>query len=267
MKNKVLLTVIVWLIVPLTSFCQDVQQNQSNQTNPEKIRELGLVFNNFNSFGIRYKYGYGHTLFRITSLVLNGSNTQTNYTNYNYNANDPNYPSTLTDANLPKNSNTTVGCSLNFGFETRKHINDKFYIYYGLELINTYSYSKSNSTTPNPIVVNYTDSIGKPKVLSVTENNNSTSSSWTISSGLGVIFGMGYSFSKSFKIAVEIEPNVSYKYGKSTNSNLDYSYNYNYYSNNTPYIINDTSTQTVLNKGFSYGLSIASANIIIAYRF
>lgn len=255
------------IIVQLTCYCQDVQQNQSPQTFSEKIRELGLVFNNFNSFGLRYKFGYGHTLFRITSLVINGSNTQSNYTNYNYNVNDPNYPAAQTDVDLPKNSNTTLGCGLNFGFETRKHINEKFYIYYGLELVNTYSYSKSNSSTPNPIVVNYTDSLGKPKVLSVNENNNNTLSSWNISSGLGAIFGMGYSFSKSFKAAVEIEPTVSYKYGRSTTYNSDYSYNFNYNSNNTPYIYNYTSTQTVINKGFTYGLNIASANIIIAYRF
>ena len=111
-------------------FLTIVFSNVFAQENSGKVKEVGLVFSNLNSFGIRYKCGNEKSLFRITALTINGSDM-----NSSSSANSLNGNSTNTSTN-PANS---LSLGLNFGFEIRKHISEKIFLFYGIDWINTFS--------------------------------------------------------------------------------------------------------------------------------
>src|SRR5262249_3403932 len=115
MKKTILLAAIALLFI--SAFAQE---------SPLKVKEVGLVFSNLNSFGLRYKSGNENILFRITALSLTGSNTNNSYDNYSYNG---------ISASVPSTSSNSFGGGLNIGFECRKPVNNKSYFYWGLEYI------------------------------------------------------------------------------------------------------------------------------------
>jgi hypothetical protein len=245
---------VVIAVMFLTINISAYSQEKLNRPN-----EIGFVFSNLNSFGLRYKCGNDTTMFRITSLVLTGTNTTNSY-NYSNNG--------VADGNIPASTSNTIAPGLNFGFEQRKWINNKLYFYYGLEWINSYSESKSNNVTPVTSTMIYTLN-NVEYVSTIVYNNTSYSKAWTINSGLGIVFGVTYKLNELFSISTEIEPSVPYKYTKTTTSSTGY----NVYwtgSSTTGYTghtcMNSNPIQTVINKGFTYSLSNATASVTIAYR-
>ena len=93
------------LAMSFTAFSQD---------NPADSHELGLVFNNLNSFGIRYKCGNGQTMFRLTSVVFTGSA----YGRKRHQAFAIDYPGNQQQGNQKPARNTTQAIGLdNFSCE------------------------------------------------------------------------------------------------------------------------------------------------------
>ena len=123
---------------------------QESQT---KVNELGITFNSFNSFGLRYKTGNEKTLLRLTLLSLNGSNSQAK-------------PDTL------GSSNTRFGAGLNIGFEKRKSITDKLVFYYGLDLLSSYNKNVNRFNAPNETTTITSSSVGLGVVLGLNYNIN-----------------------------------------------------------------------------------------------
>jgi hypothetical protein len=115
-RNKAVL-MILFVIVPLYTIAQDGQSSH--------IQEVGINFNNLNSFGIRYKWGNDTTLFRITGLVLNGSYSKISPDSLGY-------------------GNSGAGFGFHIGFEKRKPIVNNLSFYDGLELQPSFNYSYTN---------------------------------------------------------------------------------------------------------------------------
>ena len=247
-KSKIMLTtgIAVALILTVTgSFAQDA---------PAKVKEVGLVFSNLNSFGLRFKCGNEKTLFRITALSLNGNSITNSYDDYSFNG---------TAFSVPSTPSSAIGGGLNIGFEKRKRINDKSYFYWGIDWINSYSESKSNTTTPSTYTTTV-DISGVYTYESTVFYNNNNTNTYTISSGLGFIAGYAYKLSDSFSIMAELVPSVSYRYMHTTTAITTTS---EYYFGNPGYQpVPNSTNQTVINKGVNYSLTNAAAGITIAYR-
>ena len=248
---KIFIT-FIFLVLGISVFSQDT---------PSNFNEAGLVFSNLNSFGIRYKYGNDNIMFRITSLVLNGTNTTTSYNNYSNNG--------INGADISASPSSSVGAGLNLGLEKIKWINNKSNFYYGFDWINSYTTSYSKSVTPNVSTLNYTDENNEYVYLTTLYNNTSNSNTWTLSSGIGFIFGLSYKLSDLFTLQAELEPSISYKYTETTTSATNYGVHWigNSTTGYTPndYISNSPSS-TSINKGITYGLSNSGASITLAYK-
>lgn len=158
--KKIELFAFFILIMSLTLYSQDSQN----------INELGISFTSTTSYGIKYKFGTNDFLYRISVLSINGSTN-----------------STKTDTTI-KITNNNAGLSFSLGFEKIKPIKGNLSYYYGLDLIESYSYQKS-STLSN--------------------------SSWTLNSGIGGVLGFLYKINDNFNISTEIIPTIKYTYGKS----------------------------------------------------
>ncbi len=229
-------------IIAISTFAQD---------GPVKVHEVGLVFSNLNSFGLRYKCGNENMLLRITALSFNGNNTTNTYDNYSYNG--------ISNA-VPSTPSSAIGGGLNIGFEKRKRINDKSYFYYGIDWINTYTESKSNTTTPGTFTY-----VSNNIYQTLIYDNNNTSNIWSVSTGLGIVAGYGYRINDSFSLAVELIPSASYKYTHTDVTSVSNSVPF--YGNGVGYAATPNITnQTTINSGITYSLTNAAASITIAYR-
>lgn len=222
-----------------------------------KDREVGVAFSNLNSFGFSYKGGNENTLFRITAMSLTGASNSSNYNSYVSNA---------VNGTAPSSPSSSFGFGLNVGIEKRKQSN-KFYFAYGLVLTNSYSYSNSNTTTPTPNTINYFhNNVYIPETVIV--NNNSQSTTWTISPGLGIVIGVTYKLNHSFSIGAELIPSVTYNYTETkTNSTI---YNIGWITNNNePYTVAEDAVNTnsdKITKGINFSVINTGAAITIAYR-
>ncbi|HEY4798687.1 MAG TPA: hypothetical protein VII99_06365 [Bacteroidia bacterium] len=246
--------IILWAILSLIVWLKAVAQDVSSKTS-----EVGLVFTNLNSFGFRYKCGNDKTLFRLTVLSLSGSNTNGYYSNYS---------NLGTNAEIPTNPSSSLGAGLNAGIERRNRINETLYFLYGLDLINSWSESKSNTTTPSPLSISYVQN-NVEIVQTAIVNNTLNSKAWTINTGLGIVVGVACKINNAFNLSAELIPSVSYKYTQTTTTNTTYSVRWigNSTTGYTPSpFLYGNSTQTVLNKGLTYGLTNTAASITLAYK-
>ena len=223
-----------------------------------KTKEVGLVFSNLNSFGLCYKTGNQNTLFRITALSLTGTNTATSYTTFEEGGN--------TDM-APSSTANSIGAGLNFGFEKRSRINERFYFYYGLVLVNSYTTSNSNTITPT----SYTNAYyihTTYYVQTAIVNNTNQSNVWTISSGLGIVIGAAYHLNRSFSIGAELLPSGTYSYSDTKTTSGTYTISWGVNSN-APSTVNEydnLGSNEKITKGISFSVINTGAAITIAYK-
>ena len=118
MKNKILSTIAISLLLITNAFAQDQK--------PVKIHEIGLTFASLDNFGIRYKTGNEKTLLRITILAMN--------------INSNNAWGEEEDSIDIKNSG--YGAGFRIGFEKPIPIVKNFNLFYGLDLIGDFNYQK-----------------------------------------------------------------------------------------------------------------------------
>jgi hypothetical protein len=142
-------------------------------------REIGLHFNNFDSFGIRYKFGNEKRIFRLTGISLN---TRSISQNRNI-------------TNEPISDNTNFGVRLNFGVEYPIKIADNLNFFYGGELSGAYSHNKIEFT-----------------------NNNSNKLN-VYSAGIGFILGFSHNIKSNILLSAEIIPSFVYTNSENDENN------------------------------------------------
>lgn len=160
-------------------FISNFATAQSNN----KVSELGIVFSDFDQFGLTYRVGNEHALWRFNALRLDGS------------------ISTSTETNSV-NSNTTLNSANGFSFgisvgrEYRIPINNLVDFRYGADL--AYSYSSNYSE------VNYSNA------------NNSSNYQTNLGNtpSINLVFGLNFKLNK-FKIGAELNPSVQYSFSSS----------------------------------------------------
>lgn len=90
----------------------------------KNVQEIGFLFSNGDSYGLTYRFGTEHSLWRINLVSLSGNQTNT-----------------LGDSTYSDRKN--AGFNLDFGKEYRKSLSNKFDLRYGADLM--FSYSKTYS--------------------------------------------------------------------------------------------------------------------------
>jgi hypothetical protein len=176
-------------------------QGQSRQ------REIGLVFNNLDNFGLTFRTGTEKALWRFTTLYLSGNNTTQN-------------------ADSIETKYTTTGFGLKFGREYRTTIIRNLEFRYGLDLSFSYSYSKSDN---NDKSVSNQDIIQKSN---------------TYHPGINLVLGFNYIILEKLVIGAEVMPSISYTTGtgsvKASNNNNETkskSSGFSYGFSNSPVLI------------------------------
>ncbi len=126
------------------------------------------------SFGLTYRTGTNHSLWRFNTLMFNGRNSETTADSLN-------------------NKKERMGAYLKFGKEFRKGIDENFELRYGLDLSFSYSYWKQDEKD----VSQY--------------GNSYYSESTTYSPGMNFVFGVNYFVGDALIIGAEILPYFEYE--------------------------------------------------------
>lgn len=150
-----------------------------------KQKEVGLVFNNLNSFGLTYKTGSEKSLWRFNTLLISGRNTNE------------------TADSLVKNQ-SNIGFAIKFGKEYRKVIIENIELRYGVDL--SFSYNQSTNSEDDKSINNH-DIIFEQTIYQP---------------GINLVIGLNYVFKEHFVIGAELLPHFSYITGKSTRSSYRY---------------------------------------------
>lgn len=170
----------VLALLCLSMSCILMAQETKNQ------KEAGISFSNLNNFGLTFKTGTENSMWRFTTLMIAGSNTD------------------KTSESRVDKSNST-GINVRLGKEFRKEIAENLELRYGADLSFSYSQSKSES---NDKTANNLDVLSEQT---------------TYEPGIYLVFGLNYMLNESFVIGAEILPGVSYFTGtnivKSYNTN------------------------------------------------
>ncbi|MDD4429703.1 MAG: hypothetical protein WC186_01075 [Bacteroidales bacterium] len=161
MKKNLLILFFAAISVPFMA------QQSVNQ------KEIGLITNNFDTFGLSYKVGSSESLWRFSAFNLSGSNQ------------DSRADSSSTNVN-------NIGIALRVGKEFRKSIYKNFEFRYGADLSFSYTHS-SNDYKP-----------------SSTANSNTNVEYSNYSPGLYLVLGVNYVINNKFSIGAELNPGMSY---------------------------------------------------------
>lgn len=238
-----------YILLYLFILCNLVTFSQENNVNQH---ELGLIFSNLNSFGLRYKHGSDNLYYRVTSLVISGTNTLT----------------TNNAVNSTNNPSNSFGGNLNLGFEKRMWFNSFAYLYYGMDWINSYSWSLNRVINYNSTSIYYDDINGNGVSISTSYSNTTKNEIYSLSSGLGISLGTVFKINEAFSVAIEVEPTITYKFTKTTISNNSYSIDWqgSNWTGFTPYYEKYSNSTTTITRGLTYGATNASASIAIFYN-
>ena len=170
MKKIILLMVISMAILSVTA--------------QEKVKqkELGLVFQNFDNFGIMYKFGNQNSMWRLKSVYGNSVSQEQK------------------SENDEANSKQFSG-GLSFGKQFTASIDEKLDFVYGADV--SFGYSKSANESDY--------SFDESERYSKTESH-------TYRTGLNLLLGFNYVINKKIVIGAELLPGVSYNWGKATST-------------------------------------------------
>lgn len=157
-----------------------------------KQREVGLVFSNFDNFGISYKTGTKRAMWRYNTLLLRGNNNKE-------------------DGDFEKITRNNTGFELKFGKEFRRDISDKLEFRFGADLSFRYRDIKYENESKIDNVV--------------TLKNNRT----VYEPGLNLVLGFNYVVNDNIIIGAEMLPFVRYSTGTSETRERNYSVNSNTY--------------------------------------
>lgn len=183
MKKIILLMVISMAILSVTA--------------QEKVKqkELGLVFQNFDNFGLMYKFGDLNSMWRLKSVYIRTNKDEIKQVLYNQDQ----YQNEII------HKGTSLG--LSFGKQYSASIDDHFKFIYGADLSTSYYHSVYETE--------YDQS----------EAYTNTTESKRFRLGLNAVLGFNYLIGESFVFGFELLPGASYSIGKkiqkSTNENTE----------------------------------------------
>ena len=167
MKKFILVLTAIALIFSLTS------QGQTKQ------REVGLVFNSLNNFGLTFRTGTEKGLWRFNTLYLSAGNT-------------------IEKSDKTETTTTNNGIEVKFGREWRKNITGNLEFRIGADISFYYNYMKADiddkTSTDADVIRRAT----------------------TYTPGINLVLGFNYVILKNFVIGVEMMPNFRYTTGTST---------------------------------------------------
>ena len=170
---------LVLVFIALTMSVIVIAQEKSKQ------KEVGLVFNNLDNFGLTYKTGTNKSLWRFSTLLISGRNTDEKADS------------------LVRNQNN-IGFAIKLGKEYRKVIVENFELRYGADL--SFSYNQSTSSDDDKSIDNH-DIIFEQTIYQP---------------GINLVIGLNYVFKDRFVIGAELLPHFSYISGKSKRSSYRY---------------------------------------------
>lgn len=152
-----------------------------SQSAQEKVKqkELGLVFENFNSFGVMYKFGPQKAMWRLKTLYGSGQNSESIAIN-------------------EENSSKRYSVGLAFGKQFTKGITEKLDLIYGLDIHYNYFYSYNNTMHEDYPMM------------------NREHMEYYHTLGLNLVLGFNYVIHESIIIGLELLPGISYAMGKRT---------------------------------------------------
>ena len=143
-----------------------------------KQKEIGLVFNNLDNFGLTYRTGSDKSLWRFNTLFISGNNMDE-----------------TADSSVNKQNN--MGFGFKFGKEYRKDIVKNLELRFGIDLSFTYSQSKYD----------YNDK--------TVDDDDRLDEQTTYRPGINLVFGLNYVINDRIVIGAELLPNFSYTFGTS----------------------------------------------------
>lgn len=171
---------IIAFVITFTSFLTFAQENSEvtkSSTSKSKVKELGIVFSNFDNYGLTFRIGNQKRVLRINTLSFN------NYQNLE-----------SSDSLIYETKNTGIGTSI--GLEFRKNISNEFQLRAGVDGI--YRYTKTISEYDNQSEIDY---------------NEQTLNTY----GLGLVLGANYVYREKLVLGVEIVPSYRITRGQQKN--------------------------------------------------
>ncbi|HEY3403741.1 MAG TPA: hypothetical protein VGK59_10165 [Ohtaekwangia sp.] len=168
---------LLLLVLPLVSslYAQEIS----------KRKEVGLTFRSLDYFGITFRTGNNHALWRFNSIVLSGNSEKQS-------------------ADSVESENSGSGFEFSIGREFRKGITEKLTLRYGADV--SFGYSKSRNKTDDKSVV----------------DDDYLSERYTYGPGVNLVIGLNYAISKDFTVGAEMLPSFQYRTGKATTDSYYY---------------------------------------------
>ena len=144
---------------------------------PDKRKEVGIVFSNADNFGLTYKTGTEKSLWRFTTLIISG---------YNHEESSDSLATLF----------STMGLGVKIGKEFLTHISDHLELRIGADLSFSYSRSLTETNDKTP------------------PDNDRKVEQTTYRPGINFVMGVNYILNHNLAIGAEILPHFSYSTGK-----------------------------------------------------
>lgn len=144
-------------------------------------KEVGLMFNSLDNFGLTYRIGNQKALWRFNTVLISGGTEET--------AGDSTWSTT-----------NELGFNLRAGREYRKEIVEHLELRYGADV--SFGYSQSSSETDDESY----------------RNSDRSFESFTYESGVNLVIGFNYLISEHFMIGAELLPGFTYATGERASS-------------------------------------------------
>lgn len=168
---KKTLFVFMTLFMPLFIMAQETT----------KLKEVGIVFNDLDNFGLTFKTGSTKSLWRFTTLLISGNSTEQ-----------------TSDSLMSKNRN--FGFGVEFGKEYRKNIVKNLDLRLGADLSFRYTQSKLDH--------NDKSQYDSDRVIEKA----------SYQPGINLVCGFNYLINEHFVIGAELLPGFTYMTGKNYSS-------------------------------------------------
>lgn len=205
MKKIILLMVISMAILSV------------NAQEKVKQKELGLVFRNFDNFGIMYKFGNQNSMWRLKSVYGNSLSQEQK-----------------SDSDETNNSYFSGG--LSFGKQFTVSLDKQFDFIYGADVSFGYSRSVNEREYSHEETEGY--------------NKNET---YEYRPGLNLLLGFNYVINERIVLGAELLPGAYYSYGKSSaTSKKDDGSEEIVESDNTKFIVGISSSSALLSLAYRF---------------
>ncbi|NLF43848.1 MAG: hypothetical protein GX587_14235 [Bacteroidales bacterium] len=146
-----------------------------------KQKEVGIVFSNLDNFGLSFKTGNNHLLWRFNTVLFSGNNEKQSLTHK--------------DLTLREETQKNMGIGLGFGLESITSIDENFEFKFGADVF--FNYSVNNFIRDN-----------------ISESGQDYTVKRTIMEpGINLVIGFNYLINEKLVLGAEFLPYISYGFG------------------------------------------------------